>query len=142
MYSLDENIKRNQIKLITNTNQNLNLNTLASSRSNFSQINNNTIHSGNKSDKLNILEHEEIDIEKIGKSEVWDSYCNGFFIAGLHPKDPKLIQESENILGPCGHKKCAILNAYRPDVLQSFPNNNIEGIELNETVYYKLLKNI
>jgi len=96
---------------------------------------------------MNILEHEEIeikdikDLEKLNKNEIGDSFCSGFFIAGLQPKNSKLIQESENRVGPCGHKKCGILSAYRPDILQSFPNNNIEGIELNTTVNKKIKKN-
>jgi hypothetical protein len=87
---------------------------------------------------MNILEHEEIEIDKLNKNEIGDSFCNGFFIAGLQPKNSHLIQESENRIGPCGHKKCSILSAYRPDILQSFPNNAIEGIELNTTVNKKL----
>ena len=90
--------------------------------------------SANKNEKMNILEHEEIDSDKLNKSEIGDTFCDGFFIAGLLPKNAKLIQESEKCIAPCSHKKCSILSAYRPDILQSFPNNNIEGIELNTTV--------
>ena len=107
-------------------------NTLASS-----QINN-TMYSANKNEKMIILEHEEIEMDKINKNELGDSFCNGFFLAGLQSTNSKFIPESENQLGPCGHKKCAILSAYRPDILQSFPNNNIEGIELNTSVKIKI----
>jgi len=47
-----------------------------------------------------------------------ESFCEGFFVAGVSTKNVVIINQSESYVSPCGHKKCSILPAYRPEILQ------------------------
>jgi len=96
--------------------------------------NSNTLTGGNNISHFSVLEHEEIDIKKYNRLDHGDSFCDGYFYVGLTPKLVKMIPDSENFISPCKHKNCEILNAYRPEILEYYPSNVIDGIEINSTV--------
>lgn len=73
---------------------------------------------------LTTLDYEEINIAKYEAENNYafykDSFCEGFFIAGLPRQKAKVIVDSEHLLAPCRHKICNMLPAYKPDIIKRF----------------------
>lgn len=121
--------KKNRIKLTLNSQ-----NTLFTNQSGT----NNTIVGTNNFTHFTVLEHDEIEIKNFKRNEYGDSFCEAFFHAGLLAKKVKMIPDSDSFIPPCKHKNCAILNAYRPEIIECFPTHVIDGIEINSTVIFYL----
>lgn len=85
------------------------------------------------SSQFNILDYEEIEI-KNEETFVCDSFCDGFLVAGLPLTNSKVITDSDNMVSVCTHKDCALLPAYKPEVLKRFPKKDHIGLELSNTV--------
>lgn len=126
-------IKKNKIKLTLNSQ-----NTIMTNQSGT----NNTLAATNNITNFSVLEHEEIELKNFNRNEYGDSFCEAFFHAGLIPKKVKMIPDSESFIPPCKHKNCAILNAYRPEIVECFPGSVIDGIELNSTVNFLIFLNL
>ncbi len=110
--------KKNKIKLTLNSQ-----NTIMTNQSGTNNITNFTV-----------LEHDEIDFKFFNRNDNGDSFSEAFFLAGIVPKKVKMIPNSDDFIPPCKHKNCAILNAYRPEIIECFPGSVIDGIEINATV--------
>ncbi len=62
------------------------------------------------------LENQVLEISK----HFLESFCEAFFVAGVSNKNAVKINQSESYISPCNHKKCSILPAYKPEILQRF----------------------
>ena len=117
--------KKNKIKLTFNSQNIIMTNQSAT---------NNTLSGTNNITHFTVLEHDEIDLKDFIRNDYEDSFCEAFFHAGLVAKKVKMIPDSDNFIPPCKHKNCAILNAYRPEIIECFPGSVVDGIEINSTV--------
>lgn len=80
------------------------------------------------------------DITKNADTEkkLGDYLCEAIFISGLSSKEAQLIKNSESYTSPCSHNDCAILPAYRPDILCRFPKHDLDYLSLSNSVNFNL----
>jgi hypothetical protein len=84
----------------------------------------------------NILEYEEVPFSEtvlISKDFIsQDFFCDAFFISGLPMTRAKVIPDSEHFIPPCKHQRCGILPAYKPEVLNKFPEQDLRNFEITQ----------
>jgi hypothetical protein len=87
------------------------------------------------SDSRQFIEPEFLTINNNYEKKVGENFCESFFISGLPYIGSRLINKSEEYIPPCSHGDCAILPAFKPDILFRYPENNSKEFELNNSVF-------
>ena len=89
------------------------------------------------SSKIKLLSSENISIlkpQKISndiKGGVYDTFCQGFFIASFPKKNGKIIENSKNYRSICGHLICGKLPSMEPEIIYKYPLEDTKDLELN-----------
>ena len=89
-----------------------------------------------KSRKKEKEEKEEILLDLINISEkenneTRDTFCENFFISSFPTENGKIVEDSENIMADCMHPMCSNLPAMQPEIIYKYPENNKNGLEIN-----------
>lgn len=71
-----------------------------------------------------------LNIEKENE-EIYDTFCQGFFIASFPKKDGKIIENSKNYRSTCGHLICGKLPAMESEIIYKYPFKENIDLELN-----------
>jgi len=87
------------------------------------------IESDKSDSKLIILNPIECEIPEKEK-HIPDSFCDGFFIAGLKQNNSLAVENSEDYISPCCHENCSMLPAYKPEILFRYPVKDSNRLEL------------
>ena len=88
------------------------------------------------------LDFEKEEFNKLEITLPQDSFCSGFFIAGLRYNDAVIIEDPNNELSArCKHKECSSMPSYKPTVLFSHKKVDNTKLELNDDVI-KILFNV
>jgi len=81
------------------------------------------------------LDFEKEEFNKLEITLPQDSFCSGFFIAGLRYNDAVIIEDPNNELSAsCKHKECSSMPSYKPTVLFSHKKVDNTKLELNDEV--------
>ena len=86
-----------------------------------------------KSVDVKIIDYSHTKTHVYYKKDIGKNFCESFFIAGVS-KDSRLILNSEGFNPTCGHKDCAILPSFKPDILFKYPATDSNLLELNNSV--------
>ena len=87
------------------------------------------IDSEKSASKLTILNPVECEIPDKEK-HIADSFCDGFFLAGLTPLKASVVECSEEYNSSCGHQDCSLLPSYKPEILSRYPVKDSKLLEL------------
>ena len=60
-----------------------------------------------------------------------ETFCEGFFIASFPYQRAQVIENSQSFPSPCGHKKCSIFPAMKPEIIMRYPLKDTKNLELN-----------
>ena len=60
-----------------------------------------------------------------------ETFCEGFFIASFPYTKAQVIENSQSFPSPCGHKKCSVLPAMKPEIIMRYPLKDTKNLELN-----------
>ena len=60
-----------------------------------------------------------------------NSFCKAFFIASIPQKEPKIIENSENIKAFCGQNLCSSLPSFQPEIIYKYPQKDSQTLEIN-----------
>ena len=81
----------------------------------------------------NISDNDKILQKKlISESVINDTFCMAFFIASFNFKQPKMIEDSEELVSDCGHVFCSSLPAIMPEVISRYPLNDTKDFEISD----------
>lgn len=89
----------------------------------------------NISQNKNIIDFQNINIEKDIEKKLGDYFCEAFFISGIPYKKANLSNNTDTYLPLCSHKECSILPSYKPEILYKYPPKDTKCYELNNSVY-------
>ena len=93
----------------------------------------NTSEEVKKNIDVKIVDYSHTKTHIYYKKDIGKNFCESFFISGL-TKDSRLILNSEGFNPTCGHKDCAILPSFKPDILFKYPATDSNLLELNNSV--------
>ena len=60
-----------------------------------------------------------------------ETFCEAFFIASFPCKNGKVIENSQSFPAACGHKKCSVFPAMKPEIIMRYPLEDTKNLELN-----------
>ena len=60
-----------------------------------------------------------------------ETFCEGFFIASFPYKKAQVIENSQSFPSACGHTKCSVLAAMKPEIIMRYPLKDTKDLELN-----------
>ena len=94
--------------------------------------------------KLNTVKTEEVFLEPENyekyltenkgnnkKTNLRETFCEGFFITSFPQKDGQVIENSQSFPASCGHKECSELPAMKPEIIVRYPLEDTKTLELN-----------
>ena len=60
-----------------------------------------------------------------------ETFCEGFFIASFPCQNAQVIENSQSFPSACGHQKCSVFNAMKPEIIMRYPLEDTKNLELN-----------
>ena len=95
----------------------------------------NTVSYSESHQKMDLLENEDVFLEKITLSQEKttknESFCESFFLASFSRENGKIMDNSEDLRAECDHDDCSILPAIQPELIYKYPKEDIKGLEIN-----------
>ena len=90
---------------------------------------NNILASKNYKTYLNELNEKKKLKKDMPKRE---TFCSGFFITSIPPKNSSIIENSEMFPSSCSHRICSFLNSMKPEILMRYPLKDTDEIEITD----------
>ena len=84
-------------------------------------------------EKITVLKPQKTKINKKENInvELYDTFCQGFFITSFPKNNGKIIENSKHYNSICGHLICGKLPAMEPEIIYKYPLEDTKDLELN-----------
>ena len=66
------------------------------------------------------------------ESTINDTFCMAFFISSFNLKQPKMMENSEELVADCGHIFCSSLPAITPEIIMRYPEKDTKDFEISD----------